>query len=96
MGKTRSGNAPSPTRSPSDINATPLMDVMPVLLIMFMAVTPMAERGLDIALRHPSAGQAVDPSLPQVVMTLDLAPGGGSIASMDEHKCLRARTAFGA
>jgi biopolymer transport protein TolR len=38
-----------------DINVTPLIDVVLVLLIIFMVVTPMLSSGVDVTL--PSAGQ---------------------------------------
>ncbi len=38
----------------SDINVTPLVDVVLVLLIIFMVVTPMLQRGKDVSL--PKAG----------------------------------------
>lgn len=38
----------------SDINVTPLVDVVLVLLIIFMVITPMLQRGKDVTL--PKAG----------------------------------------
>ena len=40
----------------SDINVTPLVDVVLVLLIIFMVVTPMLQQGIDVQL--PSAPHA--------------------------------------
>ena len=45
-----------PTSNPtSDINVTPLVDVVLVMLIMFMVVTPLLEK--DIEVRVPSTEQ---------------------------------------
>ncbi|MGH9416129.1 MAG: biopolymer transporter ExbD [Terriglobales bacterium] len=41
----------------SDINVTPLVDVMLVLLIIFMVITPMMSKGVNVTL-----AQAVNPS----------------------------------
>ncbi|MFL5406325.1 MAG: ExbD/TolR family protein [Myxococcales bacterium] len=45
----------------SDINITPLVDVVLVLLIIFMVITPMLQRGKHVELpkaRHAAKGQA--------------------------------------
>jgi len=42
----------------SDINVTPLVDVMLVLLIIMMLVAPMLQKGVDVKL--PEAGNTID------------------------------------
>jgi len=47
----------------SDINVTPMVDVMLVLLIIFMVITPMLSKGVSVDLvktRNPIAMQAAD------------------------------------
>lgn len=46
----------------SDINVTPLVDVMLVLLIMFMVTTPLMQQGIDVDLPKtaPSGVEATD------------------------------------
>ncbi|SRR5713226_6073714 len=49
----------------SDINITPLVDVVLVLLIIFMVVTPMLQRGKSVELpkaKHAIAGQGPEPA----------------------------------
>ncbi|MGA9522928.1 MAG: biopolymer transporter ExbD [Myxococcaceae bacterium] len=61
-------------RVKADINVTPLVDVVLVLLIIFMVVTPMLQRGKDVQLpkaqqQKEAAGQGADPLI--VSMTPD-------------------------
>ena len=57
----------------SEINVTPLVDVMLVLLVIFMVVTPLLRRQLPVEL--PIAEHAANPSSPMQV-TLTAAPDG--------------------
>lgn len=52
----------------SEINVTPFVDVMLVLLIIFMVAAPMLEQGLDLSLPEVSA-----PALPQADERLTLS-----------------------
>ena len=56
----RKGSVPSVV---SDINVTPMVDVMLVLLIIFMVITPMLSKGKTVDMvrtRNPIAMQAAD------------------------------------
>jgi len=73
---------PAHSESVADINITPLIDVMLVLLIIFMVVTPLAQKGLDIALPQTST-QPQQPQQQQqsnqVVLGMEESPSGAVI-----------------
>ena len=52
---------PKSSNAMSEINITPMIDVLLVLLIIFMVVTPVAQKGMDIARKNmfpvPMAGE---------------------------------------
>ncbi len=50
-----SGSSPKSRMAMSEINITPMVDVMLVLLIIFMVTTPMMQQGIDIDLPEVSS-----------------------------------------
>jgi len=54
----------------SEINVTPLVDVMLVLLIIFMVTAPMLQQGFDVNLPQEGGTANLDPSQERLVITV--------------------------
>src|SRR5260370_21326435 len=66
-----SGDAPEESSQPlAEINVTPMVDVMLVLLVIFMVTAPLLTVGVPLDLPKTSAAELVQPKEP-IVLSLD-------------------------
>lgn len=93
MGMSSAGGGGKSRAVMSEINVTPLVDVMLVLLIIFMITAPMMQQGLEIELPE-TAASGVSTSDEPFVLVINkgrkITVGGTAISSTDLRKRLEA------
>jgi biopolymer transport protein TolR len=59
------------TRTKSDINITPLIDVLLVLIVIFMVITPVTSKGLPAQVPQPALPAQEKPREDTLILSLD-------------------------
>ncbi len=77
MGMGGGGNAGG---AMSDMNVTPLIDVLLVLLIIFMVIVPVTPRGLDTLVPQPPKNKNPPPDNDRTIVVQVLSNGAGAPA----------------
>ncbi len=70
----------------ADMNVVPLIDILLVLIIIFMVITPLTPKGLEALVPQPSPSQQQpDPAILSKTVVVQVSSGGKLKINQEEH-----------